>query len=82
MTLEELILLFIPKSHFFQGAKLSKVALPCSKLQKESKATTTEWGSEVLLNVLCVERGGTPLFLQELGSAWWLFLVRPQLPPP
>jgi hypothetical protein len=36
------IFLFIPKRHFFQGAKLSKVALPCSKLLKESKPTTRE----------------------------------------
>jgi hypothetical protein len=32
--LEELIILFIPKNVFLQGAKLSKVALPCSKTTK------------------------------------------------
>jgi hypothetical protein len=65
MTLEELILLFIPKSHFFQGAKLSKVALPYSKATKRMSSNYWEWGSEVLLNVLCVERGGAPIFIQK-----------------
>ena len=39
MTLEELIFLFIPKSLFFQGAKPSKVALPCLKTLLKVKRT-------------------------------------------
>ena len=42
ITLEELICLFIPKGLFFQGDKLSKVALPFSKATKKLKATTRE----------------------------------------
>ena len=71
MTLEELIFLFIPKSYFFQGAKLSKVALPCSKLVKV-KLQLLE-GIEVVvcevmlkLSVCCGGRG-TPLFIHR---AW------------
>jgi hypothetical protein len=35
MTLKECIFLFIPKGLFFQGAKLSKVALTFSKATKK-----------------------------------------------
>ena len=48
MTLEELIFLFIPKNLFFQGAKPSKVALPCSKIILKVK---TREESEVLLKL-------------------------------
>ena len=44
MTLEELIILFIPKGLFFQGAKLSKVALPFSKAIKRVKLQILERG--------------------------------------
>ena len=47
MTLKELISLFIPKGHFFQGAKLSKIALPFSKATTKKEKRTRE--SEVLL---------------------------------
>ena len=60
MTLEELIFLFILKNLFFQEAKPSKVALPCSKTLLKIKRTRE---SEVLLNVLCVLKGGLPLYL-------------------
>ena len=60
MILEELISLFIPKSHFFQGAKPSKVALPCSKILLKVKRTRE---SEVLLKLSVSWRGALPLYL-------------------
>ena len=62
MTLEELIFLFIPKSLFFQGAKPSKVALPCSKTLL--KVETRE-ESEVLLKLSVSWRGALPLYLYK-----------------
>jgi hypothetical protein len=43
MNLEELMILFSPKVVFFQGVKLSNVALPYSSTNKKVKATTKKW---------------------------------------
>ena len=80
MTLEKLIFLFIPKGLFFQGAKLSKVALPCSKqllkgkreLERVRWAQCVVWGSP---NGVCYERAGAPLFIQGARAVLWLFLA-------
>jgi len=42
MNLEELMILFIPEVAFFQGVKLSKVALRCSSTNKKIKELQLE----------------------------------------
>ena len=62
--MEELIFLFIPKNLFFQGAKPSKVALPCSK-QLLKKVKCKGRNQELLKRAVCVLRGELyPLFIQ------------------
>jgi hypothetical protein len=62
MNLEKLMILFIAQVVFFQGVKLSKVALPCSSTNKKVKATTKSWKWR-MLKCWCVFDGGVAPFL-------------------
>ena len=60
MTLEELISLFVPKGLFFQGAKLSLIALLAPNTTKKVKSTRC--GVRCLApNQVCVEEEHYPL---------------------
>ena len=58
--MEELISLFIPKGLFFEGAKLSKVALPCSKATKNKLLLLESEVCEVMLKVSVLREAGEP----------------------
>jgi len=70
----------MPKGLFFQGAKLSKVALPCSKLLKKVKLLLESEGVRCYSSGVCVVEGGTPLFIHGARRCWWLFLVQGPAP--
>jgi len=56
---------FIPQVAFFQGVKLSKVALPYSSTNKKIKELQLESGDGEWLMCWCVLRGGyAPLFIK------------------
>jgi len=71
MNLEELMILFIPQVVFFQGVKLSKVALPYSSTNKKIKELQLESGNGEWLKCWCVLRGGVwpPIYIVKWGGA-------------
>ena len=70
MNLEELMILFIPQVAFFQGVKLSKVALPYSSTNKKIKELQLVSGDGEWLKCSCVERGGVwpPIYTADWGG--------------
>ena len=68
--MEELFIVFIPKLLFFQGAKLSKVAIASSKLLLKAKKVQ-ECGSEVeALNVGVLNGEHLPSSYTSVRSVW------------
>ena len=73
MTLEEPMLIFIPR--ISSSKEPSPTRWLCLALiQLKGKLKRVE--SEVLLNVVCVERGVAPLFIHGSKVVLWLFLAR------
>jgi len=64
MNLEGLMILFMPQVAFFQGVKLSKVALPYTSTNKKIRELQLESRDGEWLKCWCVLRGGYgPLFI-------------------